>query len=134
MDLEVLARPVDRAQGIANHPDKVTVTLLVVVHERIVDELSELRPKLEGALAAAPPLLGVHVVVLDLLVKLGRMGRMDTTLGGDTAAIPAGLAAGLSVLHCDLSLGARQDIRTAAPKVAWMGREPVIALGLAGNA
>ena len=30
-------------------------------------------------------------------------------------ASPAGLAAGLSVLHCDMSLGARQDIRTAAP-------------------
>ena len=65
-------------------------------------------------MAALPP-LGVHVVVLDLLVKLGRLGRMDHTLGGDTAARPAGLAAGLSVLHCNLSLGARQDIRTAAP-------------------
>ena len=51
-------------------------------------------------------------MVLDLLVKLG---RMDPMLGGDTAASPAGLAAGLSVLHCDLSLGARRDIRTVAP-------------------
>ena len=54
-------------------------------------------------------------MVLDLLVKLGRMGRMDPTLGGDTAASPDGLAAGLSVLHCNLSLGTRLDTRTAAP-------------------
>ena len=85
-DLELLARPVDRSQGLANHPNKVTVTLLVVVHEHIADELSDLRPKLEEALASAPPLIGVHVVVLHLLVKLGRLGRMDPTLGGDTAA------------------------------------------------
>ena len=115
MDLELLARPVDRAQGLADHPGKVTVTLIVVVHERIADELGNLRPKLEEALAAAPPLLGFHVVVLDLLVKLGRLGRMDPTVGGDTAASPAGLASGLSILHCDLSLGARRDIRTAPP-------------------
>ena len=92
--LELLVRPVERAQGLAYHPGKVTVTLLVVVHERIADDLGDLRPKLEEALATAPPPLGVHVVVLDLLVKLGRLGRMDTTLGGDTAASPAGLAAG----------------------------------------
>ena len=49
-------------------------------------------------------------------MKFGRLGRMDTTLGGDTAASPSGLADGLSVLHCDLSLGARRDIRTAAPE------------------
>ena len=115
LDLELLARPVDRAQGLADHPGKVTVTLIVVVHERIADELGDLRPKLEEALAAAPPPLGVHVVVLDLLVKLGRLGRMDPTFGGNTAVSPAGLAAGLSVLHCNLSLGARRDIRTAAP-------------------
>ena len=115
LDLELLVLPVDRSQGLAYYPGKVTATLLAVVHKRITDELGDLRPKLEEALAAAPPPLGVHVVVLDLLVKLGRLGRMDTTLGGDTAASPAGLAAGLSVLHCDLSLGVRQDIRTAAP-------------------
>ena len=107
LDLELLARPVDRAQGLAYHPGKVTVTLLVVVHKCIVDELGNLRTKLEEALAAAPPPLGAHVVVLDLLVKLGRLGWMDPTLGGDTAASPAGLAAGISVLHCGLSLGAR---------------------------
>ena len=115
LDLEILVRPVDRAQGLAYHPGKVTVTLLAVVHERIADELGDLRPKLEEALAAAPPPLGFHVVVLDLLVKLGRLGSIDTTLGGDTAASPAGLAAGLSVLHCDLSRGVRIDIRSAAP-------------------
>ena len=96
-------------------PGQVTVTLLVVVHECIADDIGDLRPKLEEALAAALPLLGVHVMVLDLLVKLGRMGRMDPMLGGDTAASPAGLAAGLSVHHCDLSLGARRDIRTSVP-------------------
>ena len=115
LDLELMVRPVDRDQGIADHPGKVTLTLIVVVHERIADELGDLRPNLEEALAAAPPPLGVHDVVLDLLVKLGRLGRMDPTLGGDTAASPSGLAASLSVLHCDLSLGARRDIRTAAP-------------------
>ena len=115
LDLELLERPVDKYQGLTYHPVKVTVTLLVVIHERIADEVCDLRPKLEEALAAAPPLLGVHVVVLNLLVKLGRLGRMDPTLGSDTAASPTGLSASLSVLHCDLSLGARQDIRTAAP-------------------
>ena len=122
LDLELLACPVDRSQGLAEHPGKVTVTLLVVIHERIADVLGDLGTKLKEALAAAPPPLGVHVVVLDLLVKLGRMGRMDPTLGGDTAAIPAGLAAGLSVLHCDLSLGARRDIRTAAPESRVAGK------------
>ena len=115
LDLELMARPVDRAQGLADHPGKVTLTLIVVVHKGIADELSNLRTNLEEALAAAPPTIGVHGVVLDLLVKLGRLGRMDPTLDGDTAAIPSGLAANLSVLHCDTSLGARRDIRTAAP-------------------
>ena len=92
LDLELLARQVDRYQGLANNPGKVTATLLVVVHERIADELRNLRPNLEESLAAAPPPLGVHVVVLDLLVKLGRLGSMDPTLGGNTAASPAGLA------------------------------------------
>ena len=59
--------------------------------------------------------LGVHVVVLDLLVKLGRLGWMDPTLCGNTAVSPDRLAADLSLLHCNLSLGARQDIRTAPP-------------------
>ena len=54
-------------------------------------------------------------MVLDLIVKLGRLGRMDPTLGGNTVASPAGLAVGLSIRHCNLSLGARRDIRTAAP-------------------
>ena len=45
MDLEILERPVDRTQGLADHPGKVTVTLLVVVHERTADELGDLRPK-----------------------------------------------------------------------------------------
>ena len=117
LEHELLARPVFRSQGIADHSGKVTVTLLVVVHKRIADDLGDLRQKLEEALAAAPPPLGVHVVVLDLLVKLGRLGRMDPTLGGDTAASPAGLAASLSILHCNLSLGARQDIRTADPDI-----------------
>ena len=107
LDLELLVRPVDRAQGLADHHGKVTVTLLVVVHEGIPDELSDLRPKLKEAIAAAPHPLGVHVVVLDLLVKLDRLVRMNPTLGDDTAASPTGLAAGLSVLHCNLSLGAR---------------------------
>ena len=107
LELDILALPVDRAQGLANRPGKVTVTLLVVVQERIADELGDLRLKIEEAIAAAPPPLGVHVVVLGLIVKLGRRGRMDPTLGGNTAASPAGLAAGLSLLHCDLSLGAR---------------------------
>ena len=93
LDLELLARPVDRSQWLTYHPGKVMVTLLVVVHERIANELCNLRPKLKEALAAAPHLLGVHVVVLNLLVKLGRLGRMDPTIGGDTAASPAGLAA-----------------------------------------
>ena len=104
VDLELLARPVDRAQGLTDHPGKVTVTLLVVVHERIADELSDLRPKLEEAPAAAPPPLEFHAVFLDLLVKLGRLGRMDSMIGGDTAASLAGLATGLSVLHCIMSL------------------------------
>ena len=64
---------------------------------------------------AAPPPLGVHVKILDLLVKLGRLVRMDPTLGGDTVASPAGLSDGLSILHRNLILGARHDIRTAAP-------------------
>ena len=115
LGLELLARPVDRAQGLSDHPGQVTVTLIVVVHERIADELCDLRQKLEEALAAVPPLLGVHVFVLNLLVKLGRLVRMDPTLGSDTAASPAGHAAGLRGLHCNLSLGARRDIRTAAP-------------------
>ena len=115
MDLELLARPVDRDQELADHPGKVAVTLLVVVQERIAEELGDLRTKIKEAIAAAPPPLGFHVVVLDLLVKLGRLIRMDPTLGSDTAASPTGLAAGLSVLHCDMSLGARRDIRTAAP-------------------
>ena len=122
-DLELLARPVDRSQGLAEHPSKVTVTLLVVFHERITDELGNLRPRLEEALAAAPPPIGVHAVVLDLLVKLGRLGRMDPTLGGDTAASPAGLDSGLSILRCDLSLGARRDIRTAAPDSRMAGEK-----------
>ena len=112
LDLELLVRPVDRSQGLAVHPSKFTVTLLVVVHERITDELCNLRPKLEEVLEAAPPPLGVHVVVLDLLVKLGILGRMGPTLCGDTAAIPSGLVASLSLLRCNLSLGARRDIRT----------------------
>ena len=42
LDLELLARPVDRSQGLTYHPGKVTVTLLFVVHERITDELGDL--------------------------------------------------------------------------------------------
>ena len=60
-------------------------------------------------------------MVLDLLVKLARLGCMDPTLVGDTAARPASLAAGFSVLHWDLSLGARKDIRTAAPDICVTG-------------
>ena len=78
---------------------------------------------------AAPPLLGVHVAVPDLLVKLGRLGRIDPTLGGDTAASPAGLAAGL----CDLSLGARQDIRTAAPDSHMAGERASDSTGADGK-
>ena len=125
VDFELLASPVDRSQGLADHPGKVTVTLLVAVHERIADELGDLRRKLKEALAAAPPPIGVHVVFLDLLVKLGRLGRMDSTLGGNIAARPAGLAAGLSVLHCDMSLGARQDIRNAAPDSRMAGERVI---------
>ena len=39
MDLELLERPVDRSQWLADYPGKVTVTLLVVVHECKTDEL-----------------------------------------------------------------------------------------------
>ena len=46
LDLELLVRLVDISQGLTNHPNKVTVTLLVVVHKRITDELGDLRPKL----------------------------------------------------------------------------------------
>ena len=95
LDLDLISRPVDRAQGLADHSGKATVILLVVVHERIANELCDLRPKLEEALAAAPPPLGVHVVVLDLLVKIGRLGRKGPTLGVDTVSSPAGLVAGL---------------------------------------
>ena len=66
-------------------------------------------------------------------MKLGRLGRMDPTLGGDTAASPAGLAAGLSVLHCDLSLGARRDIRTAAPDIYVAGERASDSTGAGGK-